>query len=154
MKNGHLPPYIGWMAYTYKMWMSVRYGIGKMTNNVEDSKNLLDKWDCETLNVLVFSSTIKKGWRKPLPNFGGVRIFDFNTEHLIERLNLLLQHYRSGSAIGKKLDHSLSPLQLQIGTNIFPLDLDYGEWGKFAPISWIKMLRKTLHVSGFGVHLK
>ena len=90
MKNEHLPPFMGWMAYKYKLWMSVRYGIGTMTNDVEDSKNLLDKWDCETLNVLGFASTIKKWWRTLLPTFGGVGIVDFNTEQLIERLNLLL----------------------------------------------------------------
>lgn len=81
-------------------------------------------------------------------------MFDFNTEQLIERLNLLLQHYQSGSAIGNKLDHSLALLQLQLGTNICPLDLNYDEWGIFAPVSWIKMLWKTLQVSGFEVHLK
>ena len=67
---------------------------------------------------------------------------------------MLLQHYRSGSAIGKQLDNSLSLLQLQIGTNMCRLDLAYGEWGKCVPVSWIKMLWKTLHVSGLGVHLK
>ena len=108
----------------------------------------------ETLNILGFASTIKKGWRKLLPTFGGVGMFDFNTEQLIERLNLLLQHYNSGSAIGNKLDHSLALLQLQLGTNVCPLDLDYDEWSKFAPVSWIKMLWRTLQVSGFEVHLK
>ena len=98
------------MAYTYKRWMSVGYGIGTMTNDVKDSKNLLDKWDYETLNVLGFASTIKKGWRKLLPTFGGAGIFDFNTEQLIERLNLLLQHYRSGHVTGNRLDHSLALL--------------------------------------------
>ena len=39
----------------------MRYGIGTMTNDVEDSKHLLDKWDYETLHILGFASTIKKG---------------------------------------------------------------------------------------------
>ena len=81
-------------------------------------------------------------------------MFDFNTEQLIERLKLLLQHYNSGSTIGNKLDHSLALLQLQLGTNICSLDLDYNKWSKFAPVSWIKMLWKILKVSGFEVHLK
>ena len=60
MKNGHLPPHMGWMAYKYKLWMSMRYGIGTMTNDVEESKHLLGKWDYATLNILGFASTIKK----------------------------------------------------------------------------------------------
>ena len=63
MNNGHLPPFMGWMAYRYKLWMSIRYDIGTTTNDVEDSKDLLDKWDYETLNVLGFASTIKKRGR-------------------------------------------------------------------------------------------
>lgn len=48
---------------------------------------------------------------------------------------------------------SLAFLQLQLGTNICPLDLDYKKWSYLAPLSWTKMLWKTLHVTGFELHL-
>ena len=69
MKNGYLPPHMGWMAHKYKLWMSMRYGIGTMTNDVKDSKHLLDKWDYATLNILGFASTIKKRVEKTTTNF-------------------------------------------------------------------------------------
>jgi len=67
---------------------------------------------------------------------------------------LLLEHYRTGLVLSKKLDASLAYLQLQLGTNVCPFDLDYDNWGYFAPLSWTKMLWRTLSVSGFSLHLE
>ena len=78
---------------------------------------------------------------------------NFCTEQFIERLLLLLQHYHSGSSLSMKLDASMAYLQLQLGTNTCPFDLDYDRWGHFAPLSWTKMMWKTLKVSGFSLHL-
>ena len=64
LRNGHLPSYLGWLAYKYKLWPSVRYGIGVMTNDVEDIDHLLDKRDYKTMNYLGVASSIKAGWRK------------------------------------------------------------------------------------------
>ena len=105
------------------------------------------------LNVLGIASTVKKGWRRIHSAFGGFGLFSFATKQLIERLNLLLQHYNTGSSLSKKLDASLRYLQLQLGTNICPLDLPYDTWAYLAPLSWVKMLWRTLQVSGFTVHL-
>ena len=44
-------------------------------------------------------------------------------------------------------------MQLQLGTNKYPLDLPDEEWAYLAPLSWIKMLWRTLQVAGFQVHL-
>ena len=35
-----------------------------------------------------------------------------------------------------------------------PFDLDYDKWGYFAPLSWTKMLWRTLRFSGFYFHLE
>ena len=102
MRNGHLPPHLGWMSYRFKLWSSVRYGIGAMTNDLEEVEEFLSKRERLILNILGVASTIKKGWRKLHFTFGGIGLYNFATEQLIERLNLLLQHYRSGSSLGKK----------------------------------------------------
>ena len=94
------------------------------------------------------------GWRKLHSTFGGIGLFDFPTEQLIERLNLLLQHYKSTSSLSKKLDASIAYLQLQLGVNVCPLDLCYEDWHFLAPLSWVKMLWKTLSVMGFELHLE
>jgi hypothetical protein len=125
MKNGHLPSSMGWIAYKFQLWPGVRYGIGTMTNDLEEAEEFLDKTDHRMLNVLGIARAVKKGWRRIHSTFVGFGLFTFVTEQLIERLNLLLQHYNTGSSISKKLDASLRYLQLQIGTNIYPLDLPY-----------------------------
>ena len=59
MSNRNLPSYLGWLAYHYKLWASIRYGIGTMTNDIETAENLLDKSDYLMMNVLGVASTIK-----------------------------------------------------------------------------------------------
>ena len=50
---------------------------------------------------------VKKGWRKLHTTFGGFGFRNLATEQLIERLNLLLQHYNTRSPISDKLIASL-----------------------------------------------
>ena len=152
-KNGHLPSSMGWIAYKLQLWPGVRYGIGTMTNDLEEAEEGLNKTAHRMLEVLGIASTVKKGWRRIRSTFGGFGLFSYATEQLIERLNLLLQHYNTGSSLSKKLDASLRYLQLQLGTNICPLDLPYDTWSYLAPLSWVKMRWRTLQVSGFTVHL-
>ncbi len=45
----------------------------------------------------------------------------------------------------KKLDASLGYLQLQVGIPHNPFTQDYARWGYLAPLSWVKMLWKSLH---------
>ena len=61
MRNGHLPPHLGWMSYRFKLWSSVRYGIGAMTNDLEEVEDFLSKRERFILNILGVASTIKKG---------------------------------------------------------------------------------------------
>ena len=77
------------------------------------------------------------------------------TEQLISRLNLMLQHYHTPSNLSKDLDVLLKLLQLQIGHHKNPLSLDFDKWGHLAPLSWTKMLWRSLHhYQVVGVHIK
>ena len=40
MKNGHLLSHIAWIAYKLQLWASLRYGIGTMTNDIEEAEEL------------------------------------------------------------------------------------------------------------------
>jgi hypothetical protein len=62
-----------------------------------------------------------------------------------------MQHYHTSTNLSRKLDASLRYLQLQLGTPHNPFLLDYAVWGHFAPLSWVKMLWRTLH--HFDIHL-
>ena len=121
-----------------------------MTNDVEEGENLLDDEDFDSLNFFGVAITVPKALRKMHRSFGGIGMMNFCTEQFIERMLLLLQHYHSGSSLSMKLDASMAYLQLQLGTNICPFDLDYERWGHFAPLSWTKMMWKTLKVSVFS----
>jgi hypothetical protein len=64
---------------------------------------------------------------------------------------MLMQHYHASTNLGRKLDTSLRYLQLQLSTPHNPFTLDYAKWGHLAPLSWVKMLWRSLH--RFDIHL-
>ena len=67
---------------------------------------------------------------------------------------MLLQHYNTSTHLSAKLSASIKYLQLQLGTNKCPLDLPYDKGAHLAPLSWVKMLRRTIQVTCFQLHLK
>ena len=106
-----------------------------MTNDVEEGEELLDEEDIDSLNFFGVAITLTKPLRKLHCTFGGIGMMNFRTEQFIARVLLLLQHYRTGSVLSMKLGASLAYLQLQLGTNVCPFDLDYDKWGYLAPLS-------------------
>ncbi len=63
---------------------------------------------------------------------------------------MLLQHYHTSTNLSRKLDASPRYLQLQLGIP-HNITLDYDKWGHLAPLSWFKMLWRSLH--HFNIHL-
>jgi len=154
MKNGHLPSHIAWLAYRLQLWASLRYGIGTMTNDIEEAEELLDQQDRSILNILGIVKNVTRQLRRIHTTFGGFGLYNLATEQLISRLNLLMQHYHTPSNLSKKLDISLKYLQLQVGTNKNPLLLNYDLWGHLAPLSWTKMLWRSIQHFQVDLHMK
>jgi hypothetical protein len=138
--NGHLPHHMAWVAYRHQLWPGLQYGLGTMTNDIEEAESALQESDYKMLNILGVACTVTKGLRKLHTTFGGFGLFSLPTEQLICRINMLLQHYHMSTSLSWKLDASLRYLQLQLGMPHNPLTLDYDKWGHLAPVSWVKML--------------
>ena len=50
--NGHLPSSIAWLSYIRQLWPGIRYGLGMLTNNIEEADTLFDKYDFIILSIL------------------------------------------------------------------------------------------------------
>jgi hypothetical protein len=153
MANGHLPSHIAWVAYRHQLWPGLRYGLGTMTNKIEPAVTLQEEVDYKTLNILGVLQNVTKGLCKIHTTFGGFRLFDLATEQLISRVNMFFQNYHVSTTFSKKLDASLGYLQLQVGMPQNPFTQDYSRWGKLAPLSWVKMLWKSLHYFDTTLHM-
>jgi hypothetical protein len=116
-----------------------------MNNDIEQASTLQDDVDYRTLNELGILKNITKGLRKIHTTFRRFSLFDLGTEQLISRVNMFFQHYHVLTNLSRKLNASLGYLQLQIGTPHNPFTMDYSKWGYLAPLSWVKMLWKSLH---------
>jgi hypothetical protein len=145
MTNRHLPSHIAWVAYKHQLWPGLRYGLGTMTNNITPAKKLLNNVDYNTLDVLGILRNVTKGLMKIHTTFGGFGLFDLPTEQLISRVNMFFQQLHVSTNLSKKPDALLGYLQLQIGTPNTPFLQNYARWGDLAPLSWVKMLWKSLH---------
>ncbi len=153
MKNDHLPSHVAWIAYKHQLWPSLQYGLGTMTNNEEEADNLLNKADYNTLNVLGIFRNVSISLRKLHTTFGGFGLFNLPTEQLISHVNMLFQHYHVSTNLSRKSDSSLRYLQLQVGSPQNPSTLDFLKWGHLAPLSWVKMLWKSLHHFNIQLHM-
>ena len=111
-----------------------------MTNNLEATESIFN--------------TVRRELRKLHTTFGGCGLFHLPTEQLICQLNMLLQHYHTSTALSKKLDASFKYLQLQLGTPYNPLTLPFNQWGYLAPLSWVKMLWRSLDTFNIQLHMK
>ena len=154
MKNGHLPSHIAWMAYKLQLWASLRYGIGTMTNDIEEAEGLFKEQEQGLLNILGIVKNVKRELRRLQPTFGGFGLFNLPMEQLVGRINLMMQHYHTPSNLSRKLDVSLNYQQLQVGTNKNPLTLNYDKWGHLATFSWTKMLWRSLKYHAVDLYMK
>jgi hypothetical protein len=112
MKNGHLSSHVAWIAYRLQLWPGLRYGIGTLTNDIEEANNLLSETEARTLSTLGVVRTATTGLRRLHTTFGGFGLFNLATEQLISRVNLMMQHYHTPSTLSRKLDTSIGYLQL------------------------------------------
>jgi hypothetical protein len=104
MTNGHLPHHMAWVAYRHQLWLGLQYGLGTMTNDIEEAENTLQESDYKMLNILGVACTVTKGLRKLHTTFGGFGLFSILTEQLICQVNMLLQHYHTSTNLGRKHD--------------------------------------------------
>ena len=52
MTNGHLLHHMAWIAYKLQLWPGLRYGLGTMTNDIEEATSVKTKTDYRMLNIL------------------------------------------------------------------------------------------------------
>jgi hypothetical protein len=113
MINGHLPHPMAGVAYKLQLWPSLCYGLGTMTNNIEEAASVLNETNYKILNVLGVAHTVTKGLQKLHTTFEGFGLLSIPMEQLICRINMLLQHYYTSTNLSRKLDASLRYLQHQ-----------------------------------------
>jgi hypothetical protein len=125
-----------------------------MTNDLEATETIFNKADYEIMPILGIARTVKRELWKLHTTFGRFTLFHLPTEQLICRINMLLQHYHTSTALSKKLDAPFWYLQLQLGTPHNPLTLPFDKWRHLTPLSWVKMLWQSLNRFKIQLHMK
>ncbi len=74
---------MAWIANKHQLWPGLRYGLGTMTNNIEEATGVNTKTDYRMLNILGVARTVTKGPRTLHATFGGFSLLSIATEQLI-----------------------------------------------------------------------
>ncbi len=154
IKNGHLPACLGWVAYKFKLWLGVGYGLATLAMPLEAAQKALQ---CKNFHILPFlgvNQNVKWEWRSLHCVFGGIGLYSLPVEHTIAMINMLIQHYGAETTLAKKFSASIKALQLEIGCIGNPLNKNHDKFHLLATHSWIKSLWERLHFYKFTLHLE
>jgi hypothetical protein len=154
MTNGHLSARLGWIAYRFKLWPGIRYGLATLAMPMETAKTALSKENYLMLPFLGINRNVKREWRTLHRAFGGIGMLDLAVEHTICMINIFVQHYGTGTTIALKFRACLETLQLELGCLGNPLTEDYGRYSDLATDSWVKSLWQRLHHFRFSLHIE
>jgi hypothetical protein len=153
MTNGHLPAQLSWIAYKFKLWPGIRYGLATLAMPLSLAQATLQKENFCILPFMGINRNMKREWRTLHQAFGGIGFLDLAVEHTIGMINIFIQHYGAGTTVAMKLLALLEALQLELGCIGNPLDEDYEKYNCLAMNSWVKSFWERLHYYRFHVRL-
>jgi hypothetical protein len=145
MRNAHLPARMGWIAYKFKLWPGIRYGIATLAVPLAEARRVLQTENFHCLSFLGINRNVKREWRTLHRAFGGIGLFSFPVEQTIGMINMLIQHYGAGTTLAKKISASLEALQLEVGCIGNPFNEDFDQLHLLATPCWTKSLWERLH---------
>ena len=88
--NRHLPNHMAWFAYRHQLWPGIRFGLGKIMNDLKETNKLLHREDYRILNALEIACNVSKELRGLHTSFGGFGLYDLQVEQLICRVNMIM----------------------------------------------------------------
>ena len=140
MRNAHLPARMGWIAYRFKLWAGIRYGIATLAIPLAVACRILQPKNFQCLSFLGINWNVKREWRTMHRAFSGIGLFSFPVKQTIGMINMLIQHYGAGTTLALKMTASIEALQLEIGCIGSPFVENYDELHHLATASWTKSL--------------
>ena len=137
LRNANLPTNLARKAYRFQLGPAIRYGISTLANRSKDIENILHNLEFEMLPCLGVNQHVKTEWQTIAQEFGGIELFNLFIEQFIGWIEMILQHYGTGSTISKKERASLEAAQLEIGCRGNLLEERFNTLGVLAPEMWI-----------------
>ncbi len=154
LRNANLPIHLAWKAYRFQLGPAIRYGISTLANGSKEIEDILHSLEFKILSYLGVNQHVKTEWRRLAQEFGGVGLFNLSIEQFIALVEMVLQHYGTGSTISKKMRALLEAAQLEIGCCGNPLHECYDTLSILAKEMWIKAVWEQLSRYQFKLFLK
>jgi len=127
---------MGWIAYRFKLWVGIRYGIATLAIPLAESHRILQTENFQCLSFLGINRNVKREWQTLHRAFGGIGLFSFAIEQTIGMINMLIQHYGAETTLARKITASL---EAEIGCVGSPFAENYDELHLLATACWAKV---------------
>ncbi len=85
MCYAHLPASMGWIAYRFKLWAGMRYGIATLSIPLAAARRILQPENYQCLFFLGINRNVKPEWRTTHRAFGGIGLFSFPVKQTMAR---------------------------------------------------------------------
>jgi hypothetical protein len=100
MRNGHLPTKLGWIAYHFKLWAGVRYGLAVLATPLSILAGVLKKQKFWLLSFLGVNCNVKREWQIIHRALGDIGLYSFAIEQTMGMINMFVQHFEAGTNAG------------------------------------------------------
>ncbi len=153
MKNGHLLARLGWVAYKFKLWPGIQYGLAMLAMSLVIAASILQWKNFHLSSFLGVNWNMKRKWRTLHCTFRGIGTYSLAVKHTIAMINMIVQYYVAETRLAWKFSALLKAMQLEIGCAGNPLNEGYDRFHWLTMPSWIKSLWERLHFYCFSMHL-
>jgi hypothetical protein len=103
LRNANLPIHLAWKAYRFQLGPAICYGISTLANHSKEIEDILHSLEFKMLSCLGVNRHIKTEWWRLAQQFGEIGLFNLFIEQFIGWVEMVLQHYETGSTISKKM---------------------------------------------------
>jgi hypothetical protein len=142
-----------WVAYKFKLWPGIRYGLATLAMSLEIAASILQRENFHLLSFLGVNQNVKREWRTLHCAFGGIGLYSLAVKHTMAMINMIVQHYGTKTMLAKKFSASLEAMQVEIGCAGNPLNKGYDRFHCLAMPSWVKSLWERLYFYWFSMHI-
>ena len=141
-----------WVAYTSCVKPALLYPQVVQQCDSEDLEPIQAEVDRMVCHALGLNEHFPRALLHGPVEYGGMGVPTLWAEALADKIVYFLHHLRRRDEVGKQLELSMALTQVELGSGVPFLDLQYSDWGHLVTPTWVVHLWKTC--SRVGVQLR
>ena len=147
-----------WQSFNTQARASAGYGLAALMTGPAVVEETFLRWYYEFLPSLGVNRNIATDWRWIPRQYNGLGLDNMGIEKCSEMISFFARHWEMGTSMSIQIRHASELVQVETGLRGNFLVRDFGNLGRLASVSWMKLLweyldyyRITLEVDGMEI---